>query len=156
MAKLFIEDLRLEGKRVLMRVDFNVPIKDGRIEDDTRVRAALPSIRYVLARGGSLVLMSHLGRPDGRKIVKYSLAPVAERLAHLLGRHVRILSDCVGPEVAAACAALRPGEVTLLENLRFHAEEEGEHSGHHSGSGPESEGAKVRPSKLWRGRPDNP
>jgi phosphoglycerate kinase len=125
MTKLFIEDLRLEGKRVLMRVDFNVPIKDGRIEDDTRVRASLPSIRYVLARGASLVLMSHLGRPDGQKIAKYSLAPVAERLAHLLGRRIRVLPDCVGPEVAAACAALRPGEVALLENLRFHVEEEG-------------------------------
>ena len=125
MAKLFIEHLRLEGKRVLMRVDFNVPIKDGRIEDDTRVRAALPSIRYVLARGASLVLMSHLGRPDGQTIAKYSLAPVAERLAHLLGTRVRVLPDCVGPDVAAACAALRPGEVALLENLRFHVEEEG-------------------------------
>src|SRR5688500_9098638 len=125
MAKLFIEDLRLEGTRVLMRVDFNVPIKDGRIEDDTRVRASLPSIRYVLARGASLVLMSHLGRPDGQKIAKYSLAPVAERLAHLLGTRVRALPDCVGPEVAAACAALRPGEIALLENLRFHVEEEG-------------------------------
>ncbi len=125
MAKLFIEDLRLEGTHVLMRVDFNVPVKDGRIEDDTRVRAALPSIRYVLARGASLVLMSHLGRPDGQKIAKYSLAPVAERLAQLLGTRVRVLPDCVGPDVAAACAALRPGEVALLENLRFHVEEEG-------------------------------
>jgi phosphoglycerate kinase len=125
MAKLFIEDLRLEGKRVLMRVDFNVPIKDGHIEDDTRVRASLPSIRYVLAHGASLVLMTHLGRPDGQKTLKYSLEPVAERLAHLLGRRVRPLPDCVGPEVEAACAALRPGEVVLLENLRFHVEEEG-------------------------------
>jgi phosphoglycerate kinase len=125
MAKLFIEDLRLEGKRVLMRVDFNVPINNGCIEDDTRVRASLPSIRYVLARGASLVLMSHLGRPDGQRIAKYSLAPVAERLAHLLGRRVGVLPDCVGPDVEAACAALGPGEVALLENLRFHVEEEG-------------------------------
>jgi phosphoglycerate kinase len=125
MAKLFIEDLRLEGRRVLMRVDFNVPVKDARIEDDTRVRASLPSIRYVLARGASLVLMSHLGRPDGRKIAKYSLLPVADRLAHLLGRRVMFLPDCVGPDVEAACTTLRPGEVALLENLRFHVEEEG-------------------------------
>jgi phosphoglycerate kinase len=125
MAKLFIEDLRLEGRRVLMRVDFNVPVKDARIEEDTRVRASLPSIRYVLARGASLVLMSHLGRPDGRKIAKYSLLPVADRLAHLLGRRVMFLPDCVGPDVEAACTTLRPGEVALLENLRFHVEEEG-------------------------------
>ena len=125
MTKLFIEDLRLEGRRVLMRVDFNVPVKDARIEDDTRVRASLPSIRYLLARGASLVLMSHLGRPDGRKIAKYSLRPVADRLAHLLGRRVMFLPDCVGPDVERACTTLRPGEVALLENLRFHVEEEG-------------------------------
>ena len=125
MAKLFIEDLSLEGQRVLMRVDFNVPIKDGAIEDDTRVRASLPSIRYVLAHGASLTLISHLGRPDGQKIAKYSLAPVAERLAQLLGRPVEFLPDCVGPGVEKACAALKPGAVVLLENVRFHIEEEG-------------------------------
>ena len=125
MAKLFIEDLELKGKRVLMRVDFNVPIKDGKIVDDTRVRASLPSIRYVLAHGASLVLMSHLGRPDGQTLARYSLAPVGERLAHLLGTRVRFLHDCVGPDVEKACAALKPGEVALLENLRFHIEEEG-------------------------------
>jgi 3-phosphoglycerate kinase len=125
MAKLFIEDLPLAGQRVLMRVDFNVPMRDGQIEDDTRVRASLPSIRYVLAHGASLVLMSHLGRPDGQRIARYSLAPVAERLAHLLGTHVRFLHDCVGPDVEAACAALAPGEAALLENVRFHIEEEG-------------------------------
>jgi phosphoglycerate kinase len=125
MAKLFIEDLQLRGKRVLMRVDFNVPVKDGRIENDRRLRASLPSIRYVLARGASLVLMSHLGRPDGQRIGKYSLGPVAERLQELLGAPVRFLPDCVGPSVEGGVAALRPGEVALLENLRIHIEEEG-------------------------------
>jgi phosphoglycerate kinase len=108
-----------------MRVDFNVPVKDGKVENDKRLRASLPSIQYVLAHGASLVLMSHLGRPDGQKIAKYSLAPVAARLEALLGRPVRFLPDCVGPEVENACAALKPGEVALLENLRFHIEEEG-------------------------------
>ena len=102
-----------------------MPIKDGKVENDNRVRASLPSIRYVLAHGASLVLMSHLGRPDGQRIAKYSLAPVAERLEHLLGTHVGFLADCVGPGVEKACAALKPGEVVLLENLRFHIEEEG-------------------------------
>jgi phosphoglycerate kinase len=125
MAKLFIEDLKLKGKRVVMRVDFNVPVKEGKVENDKRLRASLPSIQYVLAQGASLVLMSHLGRPDGRKIAKYSLAPVAERLEELLGKPVRFLPDCVGPEVEKACAALKPGDVALLENLRFHIEEEG-------------------------------
>jgi len=125
MAKLFIEDLDLGGRRVLMRVDFNVPVKNGRVENDKRLRASLPSIRYVLDQGASLVLMSHLGRPDGKAIPKFSLAPVAEKLAELLGRPVRFLPDCVGAEVERACAELKPGEVALLENLRFHIEEEG-------------------------------
>ena len=125
MAKLFIEDLKLAGKRVVMRVDFNVPIKDGKVENDKRLRASLPSIQYVLAQGASLVLMSHLGRPDGQKIARYSLAPVARRLEELLGKPVTFLPDCVGPEVERACAALAPGSVALLENLRFHIEEEG-------------------------------
>ncbi len=125
MAKLFIEDLALAGRRVVMRVDFNVPVKDGKVESDKRLRASLTSIRYVLGQGASLVLMSHLGRPDGQKLPKYSLAPVAERLSELLGQPVRFLPDCVGPDVEKACAALKPGEVALLENLRFHIEEEG-------------------------------
>ena len=99
MAKLFIEDLDLQGKRVIMRVDFNVPVKDGKVENDKRLRASLPSIQYVLGKGASLVLMSHLGRPDGQKIAKYSLKPVAEKLAELLGKPVKFLDDCVGPEV---------------------------------------------------------
>jgi phosphoglycerate kinase len=125
MVKLFIEDLQLRGKRVLMRVDFNVPITDGRVENDRRLRASLPSIRYVLAHGASLVLMSHLGRPDGQRVGKYSLGPVAERLQELLGARVRFLPDCVGPDVERVCAALKPGDVVVLENLRFHLEEEG-------------------------------
>jgi phosphoglycerate kinase len=125
MAKLFIEDLTLAGRRVVMRVDFNVPVKDGKVESDKRLRASLPSIRYVLGKGASLVLMSHLGRPDGQKLPKYSLQPVAAKLAELLGQPVQFLPDCVGPEVEKACAALKPGEVALLENLRFHIEEEG-------------------------------
>jgi phosphoglycerate kinase len=125
MAKLFIEDLDLRGKRVLMRVDFNVPVKDGKVENDKRLRASLPSIQHVLDHGASLVLMSHLGRPDGQANPKYSLKPVAERLSQLLGRPVQFLPDCVGPEVEKTCAALKPGQVVLLENLRFHIEEEG-------------------------------
>lgn len=149
MVKLFIEDLALEGKRVLMHVDFNVPIKDGRIENDTRVRASLPSIRYVLGQGASLVLMSHLGRPDGHRVGKYSLGPVAERLQELLGTPVRFLPDCVGPDVERACAALNPGEVLVLENLRFHLEEEGRADGSSVKADPEAVAAfRASLSKL--------
>ncbi|WP_028449345.1 phosphoglycerate kinase [Chitinibacter tainanensis] len=125
MAKLFIEDLDLAGKRVLMRVDFNVPVKNGVVESDKRIRAALPTIRYALEQGASVVLMSHLGRPNGQKVEKYSLAPVAKRLEELLGKPVQFLADCVGPEVEAACATLAAGSVVLLENVRFHIAEEG-------------------------------
>ncbi|WP_410498316.1 phosphoglycerate kinase [Chitinibacter sp. S2-10] len=125
MAKLFIEDLDLAGKRVLIRVDFNVPVKNGVVESDKRIRAALPTIRYALDQGASVVLMSHLGRPNGSKIEKYSLAPVAKRLEELLGKPVQFLNDCVGAEVEAACANLAAGQVVLLENVRFHIEEEG-------------------------------
>ena len=125
MAKLFIEDLQVSGKRVLMRVDFNVPLKDGVVEDDKRIRAALPSIKYALDKGASVVLMSHLGRPDGKVVEKYSLKPIAACLEKLLGKKVEFLSDCVGPAVEARCATLKAGEVILLENLRFHIEEEG-------------------------------
>ncbi|WP_028451076.1 phosphoglycerate kinase [Chitinilyticum aquatile] len=125
MTKLFIEDLDLAGKRVLMRVDFNVPVKNGVVESDKRIRAALPTIRYALDKGASVVLMSHLGRPNGQKVEKYSLAPVATRLSELLGKPVTFLNDCVGSEVEAACATLAAGTVVLLENVRFHIEEEG-------------------------------
>src|SRR5580658_8287754 len=125
MAKLFVEDLKVAGKRVLVRVDFNVPVKDGKVEDDKRIAAALPTLNYLLSKGASLVVMSHLGRPDGQVKPEFSLKPVALRLQELLGRPVRFLDDCVGPAVEAACLALKPGEVILLENLRFHIEEEG-------------------------------
>jgi phosphoglycerate kinase len=122
-----IRDLDLAGKRVLVRVDFNVPQDKatGAITNSQRIVAALPTIRYALEKGASVVLMSHLGRPDGQRIAKFSLKPVAVELQKLLGRPVTFLDDCVGPAVEAACAALKPGDVVLLENLRFHIEEEG-------------------------------
>jgi phosphoglycerate kinase len=122
-----IRDLQLAGKRVLMRVDFNVPQDKatGAITNNQRIVAALPTIKYALEQGASVVLMSHLGRPDGQKIAKFSLKPVAAELEKLLGRPVKFLDDCVGPQVEAACAALKAGDVVLLENLRFHIEEEG-------------------------------
>ena len=122
--KLGLKDLDVGGRRVLMRVDFNVPLDEqSAITDDQRIRAALPSIQDVLTRGGSLILMSHLGRPKGKPDPKLSLAPCASRLSELLGRTVRQLPDCIGEDVEAACAALKPGDVVLLENLRFHDEE---------------------------------
>ncbi|MFA6356502.1 MAG: phosphoglycerate kinase [Candidatus Omnitrophota bacterium] len=125
MDKLTIKDLDLKGKRVIMRVDFNVPLDDKlSITDDTRIRATVPTIKYALEKGARLVLMSHLGRPDGKAVPKYSLAPCAERLSKLLGKPVKMAKDCIGPEVKAMADALKPGECMLLENLRFHAEEE--------------------------------
>jgi phosphoglycerate kinase len=125
MKKRTIRDLDLAGKRVLMRVDFNVPLKDGVITSPQRIVAALPTIQHALTAGASVVLMSHLGRPDGQRSAEFSLQPVAAKLEELLGRPVRFLDDCVGPDVEAACARLEPGAVVLLENLRFHIEEEG-------------------------------
>jgi phosphoglycerate kinase len=122
-----IRDLNLAGKRVLIRVDFNVPQDKatGAITNNQRIVAALPTIKHALDQGAAVVLMSHLGRPNGKAVAKYSLKPVAAELEKLLGKSVTFLNDCVGPEVEAACAKLAPGTVVLLENLRFHIEEEG-------------------------------
>ncbi len=121
--KRSLTDYPLAGRRVLVRVDFNVPLEGGRVVDETRIRAALPTIRYLLSQGCAVVLMSHLGRPKGQVVDGLRMAPVAARLAELLGRPVATADDCVGPAAAQAAAALRPGDVLLLENLRFHAEE---------------------------------
>lgn len=124
MNKKTIKDINVQGKRVLVRVDFNVPMEEGQVTDDRRIQAALPTINYLLDHGASVILMSHLGRPKGSPNPKYSMGPVAAKLQELLGRPVKKLDDCVGPEVEAACQAMRPGDVTLLENTRFYKEEE--------------------------------
>src|SRR5215212_5770499 len=123
--KLSVKDLDLSGKRVFIRVDFNVPIKNGVIGDDTRIRASLPTIRYALDKGATVILASHLGRPKGKPVPEYSIKPVAPRLSELLGRKVVFASDCVGEPARAAVAEAQAGDkVVLLENLRFHPEEE--------------------------------
>jgi phosphoglycerate kinase len=125
MNKKTVKDVDLKGKRVIMRVDFNVPMKDGAVADDKRIKASLPTIQYVLDQGASLVLMSHLGRPKGAGFeAEFSLKPASEVLAKLLGKPVQMAPDCVGPEVEAMAKALKPGEVLLLENVRFHKKEE--------------------------------
>lgn len=141
MAKLSIEDLELAGKRVFIRVDFNVPQDKvtGEITNTKRIEAALPTIQYALDKGASVVLASHLGRPNGQVTPKFSLAPVAKKLEELIGRPVKFLNDCVGAEVEAACAEAKPGDIILLENLRFHIEEEGKAK--------DAEGNKIKADK---------
>jgi len=124
MSKLSIRDLNLNGQRVFIRVDFNVPLDGGKVSDDTRIRATLPTLRLAIERGGRVVLASHLGRPKGQPNPKYSMKPVAARLQELLGKHVEFAADCIGPEAEAKSKALRNGDVLLLENVRYRAEEE--------------------------------
>ena len=124
MTKKTVRDIPLEGKRVLVRVDFNVPLEKGKVADDTRLRASLPTIRYLLEHRAAVILMSHLGRPKGKINDELRLDPVARCLEELLGQHVIKLDDCVGAEVKQAARALKPGQVILLENLRFYPQEE--------------------------------
>lgn len=144
MAKKTIKDLDLAGKRVFIRVDFNVPQdkQTGEITNTQRITAALPTIQHALDQGASVVLASHLGRPNGERVAKYTLKPVAAKLQELLGKPVKFLDDCVGSEVEAACAALKPGEVILLENVRFHIEEEGK------AKNAEGNSVKADPAKV--------
>ncbi len=120
MEKMTVRDVSFQGKRALVRVDFNVPLKEGKVADDTRIRAALPTLNYILDGGGCAVLMSHLGRPDGEKDPSASLKPVAECLQKLIGKPVHFVDDCIGDTVRTAVKALKPGELLVLENVRFH------------------------------------
>ncbi|MGD8880744.1 MAG: phosphoglycerate kinase, partial [Desulfobacterales bacterium] len=123
MNKLTVEDLDLKGKRVLTRVDFNVPLESGRVANDKRIRAALPTIKYITNAGGTLILMSHLGRPKGKRVPEMSLEPCVTVLNALLGRKVKFIDDCIGEKVETAIDHLNGGDILLLENLRYYAEE---------------------------------
>jgi phosphoglycerate kinase len=123
MNKQTVRDIDVQGKRILVRVDYNVPVKNGVVGDTARIRASFETLNYLLERGCSLVLISHLGEPKGARDAAFSLAPVAVKAAELLGKPIEFVPDCIGPEVAAKVAALQPGQIVLLENLRFHQEE---------------------------------
>ena len=125
MATKTIRDIDVKGKRVLVRVDFNVPLSDGVITDDTRIEAAIPTLKHLLSQGGRVILMSHLGRPKGERKPEFSLAPVGKVLSEKLGQPVAFANDCVGPKAAAAATALQDGEILLLENVRYYNEETG-------------------------------
>ncbi|PBC25908.1 Phosphoglycerate kinase [Apis cerana cerana] len=141
LNKLSIDKVDLTDKRVLIRVDFNVPLKDGKITNNQRIVAALDTIKYALSKKAkSVILMSHLGRPDGKKDMKYTIKPVADELKSLLGKEILFLNDCVGSEVENACANPEPGTIILLENLRFHVEEEGKGVG--------EDGKKIKADKT--------
>jgi phosphoglycerate kinase len=125
MNKKTIADIDVSGKRVLVRVDFNVPLdKSGRVEDDTRIRESLPTIQTLIKNRARVILMSHLGRPKGKRAMEFSLKPAAERLSQLLGQPVQMANDCIGPEVEQQALSLKDGEVLMLENLRFYNDEE--------------------------------
>jgi phosphoglycerate kinase len=126
MNKMTVRDIEVTGKRVLMRVDFNVPVdaRTGAITDDSRIRAALPTIKYLIERNARVILISHLGRPKGKVVNELRLTPVAQRLSQILGQQVGVAVNCIGPEVEKSVAALKAGDVLLLENLRFHSDEE--------------------------------
>ena len=123
MKKITVEDLDINGKRILMRVDFNVPLEGGKVANDKRIKAALPTIKYIVEKGGKLVLMSHLGRPKGTRVPEMSLKPCAAVLSRLLGKEVAFVDDCIGEAVETAVNGLNDGEVLLLENLRYYKEE---------------------------------
>lgn len=124
-----LKDLDVKGKRVLVRVDFNCPIQDGRVSDDTRIQAAMPTIRRLLDEGAAVVLMSHLGRPKGKRNMEFTLGPVAAKLEEVWGKPVKLAPDCIGAEAEALSQSLKAGELLLLENLRFHGEEEANDAG---------------------------
>src|SRR5512147_1407705 len=125
MDKKTIEKVDLKGKRVFIRADFNVPIdENGNITDDTRIRSSLPTINYALDAGARVILASHLGRPKGERKTKYSMAPAAKRLGRLLGKEVQLAADCIGDEIKAQVASLQPGDILMLENVRFYQGEE--------------------------------